>query len=318
MSFEAAWMSLEEMLATLIASLPNLAMAALLLLLSYFSSRIVRRLVRRFVSPMALTEGANLILGRLSQWLVVFLGLLISLMILFPSFDAGQLIELLGIGGVAIGFAFRDIVQNFLAGILILLTQPFRLGDEIIVGNYEGRVEDIQTRATFIKTYDGRRVVIPNADLFTQSVTVNTAYPIRRSEYAFGVGYGDDPELASELIQQSMLEVDEVLREPAPDVLFVELADYSVMLLARWWTDSNRSDVLAVKDRVIARVKTRLTGAGLDLPFPTQQILFHDQTEETDGDRTRQREGWPADPGGSPQALTLGRGLRALASQLGS
>lgn len=131
MTFDAAWAALEEMLNSLIAALPNLIVATLLLMLTYVLSRLSRRLVRRFVHRMSLTAGANLILGRLTQWFVMFLGLLVSLMILFPSFDAGQLIELLGIGGVAIGFAFRDIVQNFLAEILILLTQPFRLNDQI-------------------------------------------------------------------------------------------------------------------------------------------------------------------------------------------
>ena len=95
-------------------------------------------------------------------------------MIAIPSFQPAQLIQLLGISGVAIGFAFLDILQNFLAGILILLTEPFRLGDQIVVGGYEGTVEEIETRATSIRTYDGRRVVIPNSNLFTESVTVNT------------------------------------------------------------------------------------------------------------------------------------------------
>ena len=87
--------------------------------------------------------------------------------------------QVLGIGSVAIGFAFRDILQNFLAGILLLVTQPFRIGDQIVASNYEGTVEDIQTRATFIRTYDGRHVVVPNADLFTDTVVVNTAFEHR-------------------------------------------------------------------------------------------------------------------------------------------
>jgi small conductance mechanosensitive channel len=102
----------------------------------------------------------------------------------------------LGIGGIAIGFAFRDIAQNFLAGILLLLTQRFRIGDQIIVSGFEGTVEDIQTRATFIRMYDGRRVVIPNTNLFIESVTVNTATELRRSEYDVGISYAADIDLA--------------------------------------------------------------------------------------------------------------------------
>jgi small-conductance mechanosensitive channel len=97
--------------------------------------------------------------------------------------QASDLIKILGISGVAIGFAFQNILQNFLAGLLLFWSEPFRIGDEIKVDNYEGGVEEIQTRATTIKTYDGRQIVIPNADLFTHSVTINTTREGRRWEY---------------------------------------------------------------------------------------------------------------------------------------
>ena len=99
---------------------------------------------------------------------------------------------MLGIGGVAIGFAFRDILQNALAGILILLTRPFRIGDQVVAGGYEGTVEDIQVRATTIRTYDNRRAVIPNTALFTDKVLVNTAFDKRRLSVRVGIGNGDD------------------------------------------------------------------------------------------------------------------------------
>src|SRR6267143_6605441 len=94
---------------------------------------------------------------------------------------------MLGISGAVIGFVFQNILQNFLAGLLLLWAEPFRIGDEIKIDNYEGTVEEIQTRATIIKTYDERRVVIPNADLFTHSVTVNTRLDIRRWDYNLAV-----------------------------------------------------------------------------------------------------------------------------------
>lgn len=119
---------------------------------------------------------------------VLFIGLLVALSVALPTFQPGDVVPVLGISSVAIGFAFRDILQNFLAGILLLLTQPFRVGDQIAADAYEGTVEDIQTRATFIRTYDGRRVVIPNA-VFTDTVVVNTAFEHRRLEFDVGIGY---------------------------------------------------------------------------------------------------------------------------------
>ncbi|HYE73646.1 MAG TPA: mechanosensitive ion channel family protein, partial [Blastocatellia bacterium] len=197
-----------------------------------------------------------------------------------------DLIQLLGIGSIAIGFAFRDIFQNFLAGILILLTEPFRIGDQIVVNEFEGTVEDIQTRATMIKTYDGRRIVIPNSTLFTEEVIVNTAFDTRRSQYDIGIGYGDDIEKARQLIVEAMNEIEGVLPDPKADVIVVELADYSIKLRARWWTKSVRSEVLVHQSLVLTAIKKKLTENGINIPFPIQQILFHDQTEETNGKRT--------------------------------
>jgi small-conductance mechanosensitive channel len=194
----------------------------------------------------------------------------------------------------AIGFAFTDIFQNFLAGILILVTRPFRVGDQIRFKDYEGTVEDIQTRATLITTYDGRRAIIPNGELYTNSVLVNAAFPERRWEYDIGIGYGDDIEQARAIILQALRDAEDVSPDPKADVIVVELADFTVNLRARWWTRSQMGDGLTAQDRVLTPVKVALSAAGIDLPFPTQRILFHDQTESTDGGRGRQREGWPA------------------------
>ena len=224
-----------------------------------------------------------------------------ALSVALPSFQPGDVVQVLGISSVAIGFAFRDILQNFLAGILLLITQPFRIGDQIVAKGFEGTVEEIQTRATFIRTYDGRRVVIPNADLFTDTVVVNTAFAHRRLEYDVGIGYGDDVEQARALILKTVQSVEGVLSDPAPDVLLMDLAGSSVNLRVRWWiSPPQRADALDARDRVLSATKSALTAAGIDLPFPTQQVLFHDQTETTDGDRARQREGWPAGPGPVP------------------
>jgi small conductance mechanosensitive channel len=307
---------IEAMLTGFVRMLPAIILGLIVFVIFYIVAKTVRRLVRRFAERRAQYRNLELVLGRLAQWAILFLGVLVAVTIVFPTFSPGDLITVLGVGGVAIGFAFKDIFQNFLAGILILLTEPFRVGDQIIVGSFEGTVEEIQTRATFIRTYDGRRVVIPNADLFTDKVMVNTAFGVRRSQYDVGIGYGDDLEGAKRLILEAMREVEGVLSDPAPDVLVVELADSTVELRARWWSESSRADVLEVQDSVLAAIKDRLSENGVDLPFPTQVVLFHDQTEETDGDRTRQREGWPAAPGGAPEPRNVPGVLGRLAGSL--
>ena len=303
------WAQLQDMIADFFVALPQIGLSIIALGLFYVAANWIKSVVRRVASAADLSPGAEMVLGRLARWLVIGVGILVSLTIAVESFQPGQLIQFLGIGSVAIGFAFHDILQNFLAGILLLLTEPFEIGDEIIVNEFEGRVENVETRATTLKTYDGRRVVIPNAHLFTESVIVNTAFPVRRTEYRVGIGYSDDVAEAMRLILEAMGEVDGVLMRPGPDVLVAELGDFSVNLRARWWTDSVRSNVLQIQSEVISLIKERLLARGIDLPFPTQQVLFHDQTEETDGDRLRQREGWPSGEGAVPKPHRIGISL---------
>ena len=307
------WEHLQGMLDYTLILIPNLVVGLLVFGLFFLAARGLRNLARRFSAERRRHRNLGLVLGRLVYGSTIVLGALVALTIIFPSFSPANLISALGIGGIVIGFAFRDIAQNFLAGILILLTEPFRIDDQIVYGGFEGTVEDIQVRATTIRTYDGRRVVIPNAELFTNTVTVNTAFDKRRLEYDVGIGYGDDISTARRLILEAIRSVDGVLSEPTPDALVVELAGSTVNIRARWWIQPpRRADALDLQDKVLQAIKERLTANGIDLPFPTQQILFHDQTEATDGDRARQREGWPAGTGEVPRPRPLSDGLTGV------
>lgn len=306
-----AWQTVHRMGSGFMAFLPRLLLALVLVAIFHLVGRGVRAGVRRTAQRRGEYRALELAIGRLVQAGILLVGVLVAVTVAFPSFTPADLISTLGIGGVAIGFAFKDIFQNFLAGLLILLTKPFTVGDQIIFNEYEGTVEDIQTRATYLKTYDGRRVVIPNGELFTNSVTVNTAFQVRRWQYDIGIGYGDDIEAARRIVLRELEAAEDVIPDPAADVIVVDLAESSVNLRARWWTRSRIAEGLTAQDRVLTRVKGALLAAGIDLPYPTRQILLHDQTEATDGDRRRQREGWPAGEREVPAPAGVARALRA-------
>jgi small conductance mechanosensitive channel len=309
-----AWDKVQSMINGFIALLPNMILALIVFLLFLFIASRIKALVKRLTRNRRSARNLGLVLGRLAQGITILIGLFIALSIVIPTFRAGDLVQLLGISGVAIGFAFRDILQNFLAGILILLTEPFQIDDQIVFKGFEGTVENIETRATTIRTYDGRRIVIPNSELFTNAVTVNTAFDNRRLEYDVGIGYGDDIDVAKQLMLDAMHSIDEVLKDPAPDVLVMELAGSTVNIRVRWWIHPpRRIDDLQSRDKVITAIKKKLVANSIDLPFPTQQILFHDQTEETDGDRSRQREGWPSGKSEVPKPRRISDSLRLLA-----
>ena len=181
----------------------------------------------------------------------------------------------LGIGSVAIGFAFKDIFQNMLSGILILLGEPFRIGDDIIVNNMEGTVEDIQIRATFLRSNDGRRIVIPNATVYTSPVTVNTAYQRRRCEFIVGIGYEDDEQKAKNIITAILDKNRNVLSQPGFTVNVSALADFSVNLTVRWWIDTTETNIAASISEIQAEVKRAFNEHNINIPYPVQEVKVH-------------------------------------------
>lgn len=156
------------------ATLPRVAAATAVFALFYLLAKGVLYTSSHLISRQGRPIYVGRVIGKLLQLATVILGLLAGLAVIFPSFGARDLIQLLGISGVAIGFAFRDVLQNFLAGIILLLSAPFRIGDEIEVSGQKGEVEDIQIRATLLRAEDGRRVVIPNTNLFTTMLLVRS------------------------------------------------------------------------------------------------------------------------------------------------
>jgi small conductance mechanosensitive channel len=185
----------------------------------------------------------------------VAVGVLIAATVAFPSFTIGSLIQLLGVSGVVIGFAFKDIFQNFLAGILLLITNPFEVGDQIVVDAFEGTIEEIQTRATMITTYDRRRVVVPNADLFTKSVTVNTAYARRRMRYDVSVKGSDDAHRVQKLLERTVRGgIEGVEPDPVAAALLISIAGGALTFRLLWWSPSERAEYLIVQDRVLIAV----------------------------------------------------------------
>ena len=279
--------------------LPNIVVALVVFAIFWLVAWVVGRVFTRWAKRRG-RDNLGEVLGSFLKWIIILFGVLIALTIVIPSLNPADLLAGLGVGSVAIGFAFKDILQNWLAGLLLLIRQPFQVGDQIIVSGYEGTVEWIETRATIITTYDKRRVIIPNADVYSSAVTVNTAHPLRRSQYDVGIGYGDPIDVARDAILAALSETPGVEKKPDYEVLVWDLAASWVTLRVRWWTNSVRTDVVHTQAEALERIKAALDKAGVDMPFETQVLLFHDQSEETDGRRGKQREGWPKPAAGEP------------------
>jgi small conductance mechanosensitive channel len=312
--FTEAWRSLNEMSRQFMERLPHIFAALVVFLVFLFIARAAAHLIHRFAENRRKHRNLGFVLSRLAQGGIVLMGLLVALVIAVPSFEPGQLVQVLGLSTVAIGFAFRDVLQNFLAGIIILLTEPFRIGDQIKIDDFYGSVEDIQTRATTIKTFDRRLVVIPNAEFFTKSVVVTTAFDKRRIEHVIQIGYGDDIAHAKSVILAAIRRTEGVIADPPPDIKVSDFAASGISLTLRWWISPTvRVEEIETRDRVLTSVKSAMTENGIDIPYSTHTILFHDQTDENDGDRSKQREGWPAGHEEAPRPRSIGRAILELA-----
>ena len=267
----------QQILQDLAARVPYFLVALVVFLLFWGLSAIFKKVVYKLLGKRSRHANLVKVFQRVGGALILFMGFMIAMVIAIPGFTPAKLIGALGIGSVAIGFAFKDIFQNLLSGILLLLSEPFRIGDQIVSGDYEGTVEDIKIRATTIKTFDGRQVVIPNSQLYTSALTVNTAYKQRRLQVAVGIGYEDDIEAAKGVILQALDRAETVSRRAEPSVIATGFGDSTIDLTVLWFIDDGtQANKVASIHEVIVEMKKGLDGAGVNIPFPIRTLDLSD------------------------------------------
>lgn len=272
--YKDVYTTVNEMVHHFWERLPYLLIAVTVFLIFWLFSKIFKFFVVKTLSGRAKRkQNLVLVLNRIGSTFIVFIGFMIALVIAIPGFTPAQLISALGIGSVAIGFAFKDVFQNLLSGILILLSEPFRIGDEIVSGTFTGVVEDIQIRATYIRTGDGRRIVIPNANLFTNPVTVNTAFVKRLCSFEVGISYDANIPQAKQVILDVIDEVRTIQSQPAPSVQVKSLGDFAIILGVSWWVDVKEVGMGVSIDEVQILVKDALSQNGISIPYPIQQLM---------------------------------------------
>ena len=267
------WQVFRQMGSSLVARLPYLLFALIAFVIFLVIARILKSVLITAGERTRLDITLAELLARIVSAATIIFGLLVAAVIIFPTFRPGDLIAGLGITSVAIGFAFKDVLQNFFAGILILWRRPFIVGDEIKIREFEGTVEDITTRSTRVRTYDGERAVLPNGDVYTHAILVRSAYESRRVRLMVGIGYKDSIESARKIIHEVLRQTEGVQTDPGPWVYVSELAPSSVNFLIYFWTASSQANVLALIDEVTTGIKLALDRANIDIPYP--QIVVH-------------------------------------------
>lgn len=280
------WQSLNELL----LHIPNILAFIAAIAGAWLVGRLLGAWLARRFDRNGKTDLGRL-LGTSLAALVVFVAGMCALTLLFPRIEPGNILSLLGVGSIAVGFAFRDIFQNLVAGVILLFREPYKKGDEIRVGEFEGVVEEVETRATHIRTIDRRLVVIPNVRIFTEAITVNTDCEFRMTNLTLSIAYGSDPRRAMEIVLRAVKSADGVREDPEPGIAIEALNDYSIDLFIVYAAPSPVLDQIKTKGAVLLAIHDACRANDIALPFPTQVNLV--QTFEGDRNPVDKLDGLP-------------------------
>lgn len=259
---------LQSMAESFFASLPNLVIALIVLVATWLIAKFAIRIADALTGKSSLRPSLkNLIdtLVKLGIWLV---GLMLAMIILLPGFTPASLIAGLGIGAVAIGFAFQDIFENFLAGVLIMLREKMRIGDVIECESITGKVEHITLRETHVRKLSGEVTLVPNSILFKNPVEILTDETQRRHQVVAGVSYDTDLDHAASVIRTAVESIDAVENDRGIDIFASEFNSSSVDFTVRWWAGSKPRAMWETRDAVIRAIKRAFDDAGIEIPFP--------------------------------------------------
>lgn len=265
--------TLNDLLTQFLLFVPKIILASVVFVVALLGAGFVGRMVKRLMKRRDADEELTLLMTRLARWAVFVLGCVVALQQI--DFDLTAFLTGLGILGFTVGFAIQDVSKNFVAGVLLLLQQPFDIGDAIEVGGYTGTVITVDLRATELRTFDGKNVLIPNADVFTSAIVHYGRASRRRIELSAGVGYGSDLEIVKRTAIDAICEVEGVLDDPAPNVVFTEFGPSTVDFKLYYWVDVLIIGIFDAKDAGVRTIKRTFEDAQIDMPYPIQTVHLH-------------------------------------------
>ena len=262
--------ALEDLLSSLVLFLPNLVVSLVIFVLTLIGAGLVSKLLKKGLQRRHVSKETELFLAQIVRWTILVLGTVSALQQI--DFDLTAFVAGLGIVGFTVGFALQDVSKNFVAGLLLLLQQPFCIGEAVKVSEFSGKVENITLRTTEIRTWDGVLVSIPNADVFTTPIINYSRTPRRRAELAAGVSYDSDLEFVRQTALKTVSEIPGVMADPAPKVVYNNLGASTVDLTLYYWVDLSQAGFLDAKDAGITEIKEAFEQAGIEMPYPTQTL----------------------------------------------
>lgn len=259
-----------------LSHLPFLISGMFVLLLTWLASFLIGYVANRLFISSKLRRSLRDLLLRLIAISVWILGLLLAAMIIFPGLTPSKAIGGLGLASVAIGFAFKDVFENFFAGILLLWRFPMEPGDYIECEGVMGKIENITVRMTTIRKVSGELIVLPNSFLFKNPLTILTNIPKRRVGIVVGIAYGEDVSQSVSIIEDAVKSCASVSTEKPYQVFPQGFGSSSIDIEVVWWTDPDPVDLRRSSGEVITSIKKALDDNGIEIPFPYRTLTFKD------------------------------------------
>jgi len=272
--FAVALGEVKDKLVHLVAELPLLVIALAIVLLSIWLGDVVSRrmrLVQRLSRHNPYMDG---LARTTAKTVVIVAGLLAALNLLGATSLVGAVLGSAGVVGLVLGFGFKDIVENYIAGVLLSIRQPFNPGDLVRIDTYEGRVASLTSRATQLVTLDGNQLTLPNALVFKSVMLNYTHNPRRRFEFTTNVATSASWNEAMDLGIRTMRGIEGVLGDPAPTALIKELSDSAATIQYHGWIDQTRNDLSKTRSEAMRLVRRRLREAGITPPDGVQKVAM--------------------------------------------
>lgn len=258
----------------MVAMLPNLAVAVLVLILFAILARFAARFVRAGLGRAHANQQLIGLVSATARYAMLGLGLFVALDVLSLEKAVTSLLAGVGVVGLALGFAFQDIASNFMSGAIMALRRPFAIGDLVETGDSMGFVEDVSLRATTLRNFAGQRVIIPNKDVLQSAIVNYTQSGRRRVEVPVGVAYGSDLEEVRRVALEAVEDFPTRASDEEADVIFTGFGGSSIDLEVRVWLDlsADAPSYVVARSELIERVEKAFRAAEIEIPFPIRTI----------------------------------------------
>jgi len=267
--------TLQSLLTDLLVFLPRLFVALIILIVGLYLAGLISRLVKKGLAEKKVSSQVIHLLTQLTRWGILLVTVVTSLQQV--NFDLTAFVAGLGVIGFALGFAVQDIAQNFIAGVMLLIQQPFEIGDFIEVNGYTGEVLTVDLRATQLKTLDGQDVLIPNGQVFSSPIVNFTHAPERRAEIEVGITYTSDLDKVARVALDAIQQLPFVLKQPKPSVAFHTFGDSSINFTVYYWYNGLELLPPAALDPGVRAIKNAFDLADITIPFPIRTIYFYNE-----------------------------------------